>query len=152
MLVGMVFGRFAGVMCRMKRVPLSDMRVVRRFLVIAGFMVGCAFAMMGGCLFVVFCCLLVVLGTFVGCHKSPVLATTALDGFPEANPKNPRAIQISTRTLLRTRDTLMTPARKPWRSLCAEAPHHNSPRRATMAMGLFSSAPGQIEFETPRVD
>ena len=86
MLVGMVFGRFAGVMCRMKRVPLSDMRVVRRFLVIAGFMVRGSFAMMSSCLFVVFCRLFVVLGTFVGCHESPVLATTGLDGLRESQP------------------------------------------------------------------
>ena len=86
-LVRMVFGRFVGVMCRMKRVPLSDMRVVRRFLVIARFMVRGSFAMLSGCLFVVFCRLLVVLGTFVGCHGSPVLGTTELDESREANPK-----------------------------------------------------------------
>jgi hypothetical protein len=72
MLAGMAFGRFTGVMCRMKRVPLSDMRVVRRFLVIAGFMVRSSFTMMRGCLFVVFRRLLVVLGNFVGCSESPV--------------------------------------------------------------------------------
>jgi hypothetical protein len=70
----MVFGRLAGVMCRIKPVPVCDVRVVRRFLVIAGFMVLGSLAMMSRCLFVMFCCLLVMLGTFVDCHeRSPIL-------------------------------------------------------------------------------
>jgi len=65
MLVGMVFGRFAGVVRRMKTVPVSDMRVVRPLLMIAGFMVTCGFAMVSRCVFVVFCRLFVVVGAFV---------------------------------------------------------------------------------------
>jgi hypothetical protein len=61
MRVGMVLGGFAGVMCRMKSMPLRDMRMVRRDLVIARFMMFGSFAMMRGCVFVVFCRLLVVL-------------------------------------------------------------------------------------------
>jgi hypothetical protein len=65
MLVGMVFGRFAGVVRRMKTVPVSDMRVVPCLLVIAGFMVTSGFAMVSRCVFVVFCRLFVVVGAFV---------------------------------------------------------------------------------------
>ena len=68
MLVGMVFGRLGGVMGRMKPVPLSDMGVVRRFLMVAGVMVLGSFEMMSCCVFVVFCRHLVVLGTFVFRH------------------------------------------------------------------------------------
>jgi hypothetical protein len=60
MLVGAVFSGFLGVMRRMKPVPVSDVRVVRRFLVIAGFMMLGSFAMMSRCVFVVFYRLLVV--------------------------------------------------------------------------------------------
>jgi hypothetical protein len=65
MLVGMVFGRFAGVVRCMKTVPVSDMRVVRRLLAIAGFMVTSGFAMVSRCVFVVFCRLVVVVGAFM---------------------------------------------------------------------------------------
>ena len=68
MLVGMVFGRLGGVMGRMKPVPLSDMGVVRRFLMIAGVMVLGSFEMMSCCVFVVFGRHLVVRGTFVFRH------------------------------------------------------------------------------------
>jgi hypothetical protein len=67
-LVGMLFGRFAGVMCRVKPVPVSDMRVVRRLLGIAGFLVLGSFEMMSRCQFVAFCRFLVVFSAFVGCH------------------------------------------------------------------------------------
>jgi hypothetical protein len=74
MLVGMVFTRFAGVVCRMKPMPVSDMRVVRRFLVIPGFIVLGSFAMMSCCMFVVFRRLDVVLCAFMRCHNvSPFL-------------------------------------------------------------------------------
>ena len=53
--VRMTFGRFAAVVRGMKRVPVSDERVVRRFLLVAGFMVFGSFAMMCGCMFVVLC-------------------------------------------------------------------------------------------------
>jgi hypothetical protein len=65
MLVGMVFGRFACMVRRMQAVSVSDMRVVRRLLVIPGFMVSSGFAMVSRCVFVVFCCLVVVVGAFV---------------------------------------------------------------------------------------
>jgi hypothetical protein len=65
MLVGMVFGCFLGLVRRMKSVPVSDMRVVRRLLVIAGFMVTSGFTMVSRCVFVVFCRLVVVAGAFV---------------------------------------------------------------------------------------
>jgi hypothetical protein len=61
MLVGMVFGGFFSVMCRMKAMPVSDMRMVRRFLVVAGFMVLGSLKMMSRCVSVVFCRLLVVI-------------------------------------------------------------------------------------------
>lgn len=55
MLAGVVLGRFPGVMRRVKPVPVSDMRVVRRFLVIPACVVLGSFPMMSRRLFVVFC-------------------------------------------------------------------------------------------------
>jgi hypothetical protein len=68
MLVGMVLGRFTGMVGRMEPVPVSDMGVVRGFLVIAGFMVFGSFAMMSCRVFVVFCRLLVVLCACMHTH------------------------------------------------------------------------------------
>jgi hypothetical protein len=68
MLVGMVLRGFRGVMRRMESVAGSDMGVVRRLLVIAGFMVLGSFAMMSCRVFVVFCRLLVVLGAGMFTH------------------------------------------------------------------------------------
>jgi hypothetical protein len=58
MLVGMVLSRFTGMVGRLEPVSVSDMGVVRRFLVVAGFMVHGSFAMMSCRVFVVFCALL----------------------------------------------------------------------------------------------
>jgi hypothetical protein len=92
MLIGMVFGGLAGVMCRIKPVAVCDVRMVRRFLVIAGFMVLGSFAMMNRCLFVMFCCLLVMLGTFVGFHeRSPIPARARVDGIESSEHAKPRA-------------------------------------------------------------
>ena len=52
----------------MEPMPVSDMGVVRRLLVIAGFMVQGSFAMMSCRLFVVFCRLVVVLCACVHTH------------------------------------------------------------------------------------
>src|ERR1035441_5331549 len=60
MLIGMLLGRFLRVMCRMESMAVSDMGMVRRFLMIAGFMMFGGFAMMNGSVFVVFCRFLVV--------------------------------------------------------------------------------------------
>jgi len=77
MLVGMLFSRFTGVVRRVESVPMSDVGVVRRFLMIAGFMVFGSFAMMSCCVFVVFCRLRVVLCTCMRTHnQSPFLAMT----------------------------------------------------------------------------
>ena len=72
MLAGMVLSRFTGVVGRMEPMPVSDMGVVRRLLVIAGFMVQGSFAMMSCRLFVVFCRLVVVLCACVHTHTSHV--------------------------------------------------------------------------------
>ncbi|MGO9262624.1 MAG: hypothetical protein ACLQU1_41035 [Bryobacteraceae bacterium] len=69
MLVGMVFSRLSGVVCRLKPMPVSDMRVVRRCLVIARFMVLGSFAMMSCRMFVVFSRLVVVLCAFMRIHN-----------------------------------------------------------------------------------
>jgi hypothetical protein len=71
MLVSMVLSRFTGVMGRMEPVPVSDMGVVRRFLVIAGFMELGRFAMMSCRVFVVFCRLVVVFCACIHTHASP---------------------------------------------------------------------------------
>jgi hypothetical protein len=68
MFVGMVLRGFRGVMRRMEPMAVSDMGVVRRLLVIAGFMVFGSFAMMNCCVFVVFCRLLVMLGAGMCTH------------------------------------------------------------------------------------
>ena len=75
-LVGVVFSGFRGVMCRMNPVPVSDMRVVRGFPVIPGFVMLGSLAMMIRCVFVVFCRLLVMLCAFVGCHDVSFLGAT----------------------------------------------------------------------------
>jgi hypothetical protein len=59
-LVGMVFGRFLGVVRCVNSVPHRDVGVVGRFRVIAGFVMFGSFAMMRCRVFVVFCRLLVV--------------------------------------------------------------------------------------------
>jgi hypothetical protein len=81
MLVGMVLGGFRGMMRRMKSVAGSDMGVVRRLLVIAGFVVLRSFAMMICCVFVVFCRLLVMLGAGVCTHSFTFLAIAKLDNM-----------------------------------------------------------------------
>ena len=70
MLVGMVLSRFTGVVGRLEPVPVGDMGMVRRFLVVAGFMVHGSFAMMSCRVFVVFCCLVVVLCACMHTHTS----------------------------------------------------------------------------------
>jgi hypothetical protein len=70
MLVGMVFGGLLGVMCRVMRVPVSDVRMVCCLFVVAGLMVLGSFAMMSCCLLVVFCRFIVMLCALVHCHDS----------------------------------------------------------------------------------
>ncbi len=65
-LARVVFGRLAGVMRRIESVSVSDVRVVSRLLVLAGFMMLDSFTMMGCCPFVMFCRLLVVLRNLGG--------------------------------------------------------------------------------------
>lgn len=69
MLVGMVLGRFRRVMRRMESVAVSDMGVVGRFLVIAGFVMFGGFAMMNGSVFVVFGGFLVMLCAWMCAHR-----------------------------------------------------------------------------------
>jgi hypothetical protein len=69
MLVGMVFGRFRRMMRRMESVAVSDMGVVRCFLVISGFVMFGGLAMMNGSVFVVFGGFLVVLCTGMFTHR-----------------------------------------------------------------------------------
>lgn len=63
----MVFSRFTSVVDRMEPMPVSDMGVVRSFLVIAGFMVPGSFAMMCCRVFVLFCSPVVV---FCACMRT----------------------------------------------------------------------------------
>jgi hypothetical protein len=57
MLVGMVLGGFRGMVRRVEPMPMGHMSVVRRFLMIASFVMPGGFAMM-------ICCVLVVLRGF----------------------------------------------------------------------------------------
>jgi hypothetical protein len=67
-LLGMVFGRFLGMVRRMESMPSGHFRVVRGLLVAAGFMVLRRFPMVFRRGFVMFSCRLMVFCAFVGRH------------------------------------------------------------------------------------
>lgn len=61
----MMFSRFSRVMCSVLTVPMCDVRVMGRFLVISAFVMLGGLAMMFGRVFVMFCGVSVVLCAFV---------------------------------------------------------------------------------------
>ena len=54
---------------RMQGVPMRDLRMVRRFLVVSGFVMDGGFAMMLGCVFVVIGGVLMVFVNLVAAHR-----------------------------------------------------------------------------------
>jgi hypothetical protein len=88
MLIGMVFGDLAGVVCGMQGMSMSDMGVVPRLLVVAGFVVPGGFALMSCCMFVVFCRLVVVLDAFVFRPVFSFFSRQSLDTLARADREN----------------------------------------------------------------
>jgi hypothetical protein len=68
-MLGVGLGSFRGVVCRVMKMPLSGVRVVRGRLVIVGFVMPCGFAMMTRGVFVVIGCFGVMLCCLLG-HRS----------------------------------------------------------------------------------
>jgi len=69
MLVGMVLGRFFRVVSGVKPVSMGDMRMVRRLVMIAGFVMLGGFKVMSSRVLVVFRCLLMVFRAWVSRHQ-----------------------------------------------------------------------------------
>ena len=95
MLVGMVLSRFTGVVGRLEPVPVGDMGVVRRFLVVAGFMVYGSFAMMSCRVFVVFCRLVVVLCACMHTHTFHLSCDDAISQPGELPRRSILALKVT---------------------------------------------------------
>ena len=73
-MLGMKFRRFAGVMRRMLCVTFRGVRMVCRRLVITGFVLLAGFTMMASRVFVMLCCLVVMVRCFLGHVDLPLNA------------------------------------------------------------------------------
>src|ERR1017187_9380682 len=87
MLVGMVGA--------LEPVPVGDMGMVRRFLVVAGFMVHGSFAMMSCRVFVVFCCLVVVLCACMHTHTFHLSCDDAISQPGELPRRSILALKVT---------------------------------------------------------
>jgi hypothetical protein len=67
--IGMVFAGFAGMVCSMQPVPVSDMRVVRGFFVVALFVVFGSFPVVGRRMLMMFSSFSVMFRSFVVFHR-----------------------------------------------------------------------------------
>jgi hypothetical protein len=72
--------RFGSVMRRVVKMTLRGVRMVRRRLVIALFVVSCRFAVMPRCVFVVFRCLVMMLGRLLRHRSSSFCCSAGLAG------------------------------------------------------------------------
>jgi hypothetical protein len=72
MRIGMVFGRFARMVCRMQPVSVSDMRVVGSLFVVPVFVVTGGFAVVGGGMLVMFSRFSMMFRSFVVFHRYPL--------------------------------------------------------------------------------
>ncbi len=79
MRVSVVLGRFAGMVCRMKPVPMRDMRVVRGLFVVLFDVVFGSFAVVGRSMLVVVSSFVVMFRSFVVVHRI-ILFLGEIDG------------------------------------------------------------------------
>jgi hypothetical protein len=79
-MLGVGLGGFRGVVRRVMKMPLGGVRVVRRGLVIIGFVMTCGFTMMTGGVFVVIGCLGMMLCCLFG-HRSSLRFESGCSGY-----------------------------------------------------------------------